>query len=148
MTPIANQGMTVTRSKADFRAMRELLGLTQAAVATALHVTTQSVITWENPKYFYGPTRDSWLWIEPLYWDTVNKAQDAVELAQQAKKAAEDDGRELQPIWLTYWRRQEDYITAHRHGNWRIANAVTRLTAQQLRLLNIPCTIMYAEVEP
>lgn len=48
-------GPVVTRSAADFRMMRETLGLAQAWVARTVGVTTLTVVHWEDPREFALP---------------------------------------------------------------------------------------------
>jgi len=48
------------RGKADFRLMRELLGLPQEWVAKRVGVDARTVRNWESPRYFYPPKREAW----------------------------------------------------------------------------------------
>lgn len=40
----------MARGKADFRARREMLGLTQQDVADALNANVKTIKNWENPR--------------------------------------------------------------------------------------------------
>mgnify|MGYP003248669572 CR=1 FL=1 len=55
----------VTRSAADFRMMRETLGLSQAWVARTVGVTTLTVVHWEDPREFALPRREAWDLVGP-----------------------------------------------------------------------------------
>lgn len=52
--------LTETRSKADFRVLRDLLDIPQAWIAKRLGVSVQTVKNWESPKNFYPPRREAW----------------------------------------------------------------------------------------
>ena len=54
------------RGKADFRLMRELLGLPQEWVAKRAGVDARTVRNWESPRYFYPPKREAWDLVEGL----------------------------------------------------------------------------------
>ena len=70
------------RGKADFRLMRELLGLPQEWVAKRVGVDARTVRNWESPRYFYPPKREAWDLVEGLW------RRDA---AQWAKAHPEDE---------------------------------------------------------
>ena len=55
------------RGKADFRLMRELLGLPQEWVAKRVGVDARTVRNWESPRYFYPPKREAWDLVEGLW---------------------------------------------------------------------------------
>lgn len=57
------------RSKADFKALRELCGLTHGDVASALGVRNLSVKRWENPNTepgWYEPPQDAWDYLDEM----------------------------------------------------------------------------------
>lgn len=145
-------GLSQTRSKADFRMLREMLGLPQAWVARQLGVTPLTVKNWENPKEFYPPRREAWDLIESLWSQADMKAASLVEIAVEAARMAKDRGVEPTPIMLTYWKDVKDYkqgvsIGCNNENSYRIANAATRMAADRLRVLGLPVTVMYAETE-
>lgn len=145
---MAGVRFTDTRGKADFRALRDLLGVTQHQVAQRLGVSDLTVMNWENPRNFYGPDRRAWEWLEGLYVDADRRAGAMVQLAQQAAGMAREAGREPDPVPLTYWRTEADWARAHLDGEWHVENAVTRMTASRLRALDMPAEIRFAEPEP
>ena len=61
---MVEKGPVETRSAADFRMMRETLGLAQAWVARAVGVTTLTVVHWEDPREFALPRREAWDLVE------------------------------------------------------------------------------------
>lgn len=144
--------LTVSRSKADFRMMREMLQYTQPQIAVRFRIAVSTVKNWENPKAFYPPQPEVWQWLESKWAEANRKAEGMVELACQAAKAAKADGRELQPLMLTYWR-QVDWAAVHGGGRksmdaWHVENLAARMVADRLRVLGLPVTVMYAEIEP
>ena len=112
------------RGKADFRLMRELLGLPQEWVAKRVGVDARTVRNWESPRYFYPPKREA--------WDLV-------------------EGVEPAPLMLAYWRDAAQWAKAHPEdedaGMWRIENAAARLAADRLHAMGLPVAIAYAEPE-
>lgn len=139
-----------TRSKADFRMLRELLGLSQAWVAKRAGVSLPTLKNWENPEYFYPPKREAWDLVEGLWRQADRKASDLVDIAVEAARLARERGVEPAPIMLTYWRGMKDWskrFGGEDEGSFRIANAAARLAADRLRVLGLPVTVMYAETE-
>ena len=64
----------VTRSAADFRMMRETLGLSQAWVARTVGVTTLTIVHWEDPREFALPRREAWNLIEDMWAEADRRA--------------------------------------------------------------------------
>ena len=141
---MVEKGPVETRSAADFRMMRETLGLAQAWVARAVGVTTLTVVHWEDPREFALPRRDAAF----------------VDMASKAVAMARENGVEPEPVMLSYWRSFEDHDVAHRdedvviagfhlgrRGMMRVENAACRMAVDRLHALGVPLTVMYAEVE-
>ena len=125
------------RSKVEFHALRETLGLTQQRIADDLGVHVLSVKRWESPKYAQQAPADAW---ELL--DMLQALQDgAVEaVLRQAQDIARDMGDEPAEIALPYWANQDDYREHHypateRDASWTEANATSRAAASALRNL-------------
>lgn len=127
--------------KADFRATREALGLSQLDFSEALGVRLDSVKRWENPKYPQEPPQDAWDMLfeaHNLHQQVVSFAVDkAVELASGVP-----GGR---PVELPYWRDQAEYDACHPqdHGPFAVANANARAVAARLRDLGISVTFAW-----
>lgn len=116
-------------SKAEFRATRERVGLTQAALAKALGVEVRSVKRWESPSAPQRAPQDA--------WDVLGEL---MELQDAALDAAEHAARESPDgvIPLHYWAGQDDHdhdARAGGHGDWRTANATARAVAITLEAL-------------
>lgn len=129
----------MTRTKAEFRAVRETVGMTQAALARELGVEVRSVKRWESAAYpGYGAPQDA--------WDVLDEA-----LAMQRRVVAYalgkvDEVAQQRGDWpghvtLPYWTGQADYDARHCEpdgGDWRMANANSRLVAFALHERGIP----------
>lgn len=143
--------LTRTRSKADFRLLRDMVGVSQMWVAKRLGVTKQTVLNWENPKEFYPPRREAWDLMEGLWREADEKASAMVDLAVSAAGIARERGIEPAPMTLSYYRSIEDYVRAGHgedEGMWRVENAAVRLAADRLRVLGVPAGVVYVEPMP
>lgn len=110
---------------ADFRAMRETLGLTRQDVADAMGVSLRSVKRWEDPAEENPPSQAAWEWLHDL--DEMR-----MKMIQQALYAVEQSGAGT--VRLTYYRTQEQYDTIWRgRGPYAAANARARAIAERLR---------------
>lgn len=150
----------VTRSAADFRMMRETLGLAQAWVARTVGVTTLTVVHWEDPREFALPRREAWDLVEGMWAEADRRATAFVDMASKATALALDNGIEPEPVMLSYWRDPKDHRIAHRDedvtiagfhlssgGMMRLENASVRMAVDRLHALGIPLTVMYTEIE-
>lgn len=147
-----DERLSDTRSKADFRLLRDMLGLPQAWVAQRVGVTPRTVRNWEDPKEFYPPSREAWDLVEGVWREAASQAAALVDIASQAAAVARERGVEPAPLMLTYWRDAAQWRDAH-PGNpdpsaWRAANAATRLAADRMHVLGLPVTIAFAETRP
>lgn len=153
-------GPVVTRSAADFRMMRETLGLAQAWVARTVGVTTLTVVHWEDPREFALPRREAWDLVEGMWAEADRRAAAFVDMASKATALALDNGIEPEPVMLSYWRDPKDHRIAHRDedvtiagfhlssgGMMRLENAACRMAVDRLHALGVPLTVMYTEVE-
>lgn len=153
-------GPVVTRSAADFRMMRETLGLAQAWVARTVGVTTLTVVHWEDPREFALPRREAWDLVEGMWAEADRRATAFVDMASKATALALDNGIEPEPVMLSYWRDPKDHRIAHRDedvtiagfhlssgGMMRLENASVRMAVDRLHALGIPLTVMYTEIE-
>ena len=127
------------RSKAEFRALRESAGMSQADVARKLGVTVRSVRRWETPTPGYrGAPDDAWAMLD----DALAK-QDAV-VAGALDIADALPGRSLQ---LTYYRDQKqfDLLGCEPGEPYGQANANTRMTADALRCQGVEVSFVYPD---
>ena len=118
------------RSKAEFRALRETVGLTQQSLADRLGVKILSAQRWERPKYPQQAPDAAWELLDSL----VRAQARAVSDCLQAAKSCE-------VTQLEYWTSGTDYDDLRREGEpetWTEANATQRAKAQALRMLGYP----------
>lgn len=118
------------RSKAEFRALREMVGMTQQHMARLLDVEVRSVKRWESSSMpTYHAPQDAW----DILDDAIAIQRRAVSFALgKVDEIAQDAGHDPATVELVYWASQEDYKTHHSvddGGDWRQANANSRLVA-------------------
>lgn len=125
--------MEKDRTLAEFRAIRETVGMTQGMLAEELGVNPRSVRRWESPDYDgYRPPQDA--------WDVLDDALDAQRRGIAAALGKLDEivqERVSAPdsVKLPYWTSQSDYDRHHYiddGGDWRMANATSRMLAEML----------------
>ena len=121
------------RTLAEFRAIRETVGMTQGMLAAALGVEPRSVRRWESPSCEgYRPPRDA--------WDVLDAALDAQRRGVDAAlgrvdEIAKERGAYPKSVMLPYWTSQDAYDEGHYvddGGDWRMANATNRILAEML----------------
>lgn len=121
------------RTKANFRALRETVGMSQAHLAKECGIDSRSVRRWEDPKERSCSPRG-------FAWDLLEEARAAQLSAYDAAvTAVEDEADEAgcapRAVTLTYWPNVAAYAHAHPEedpANWQMANANARLVAHAL----------------
>jgi len=121
------------RSVAEFRAMRELCGLSHGDVARELSVAENTVKRWENPNYF-PPSPAAWRFIDRQY----DKHCDDVEEALQQALATAGDG----PIVVHWHRNGMRGVSGMQVG---MHNAVSRAVAESLMTLGREVKFMWSD---
>lgn len=114
-------------TKADFRATRETIGLTQGDVAKALGVSLRTVKRWEHPEW-QEPPEDAWEWLMDMH-DRRVVAVDAM-----VDRALAVAGRgDLDVVAITYYRDQSQYDACGRDdGPYGFVNSIAREVALDL----------------
>lgn len=109
-------------TKADFRATRETIGLTQRDVAEACDVALRTVKRWEHPDWG-DPPEDAWEWILEM----LDRHDSMVDEAVGRACSISAEHGELESVVITYYRDQEQYDAHGRDdGPVGFANAVAR----------------------
>ena len=114
-------------TKADFRATRETLGLTQGDVAKACGVSLRTVKRWEHPGW-QEPPEDAWAWL----LDMLERHDAAVDaMVDKAMALVRERGPEV--VAITYYRDQAQHDAHGREpGPYGFVNAVSREVALEL----------------
>lgn len=126
----------VNRSVAEFRAKREMCGLSLYDVAQELGVALNTVKRWENPNYF-PPSPAAWRFIDREF----DKHCDAVEDALRNALASAKDG---EPIVIPWHRNGLHGVSAMQVG---VHNAVSRAVAESLMTLGRDVTFQWSDPE-
>ena len=127
------------RSKAEFRALRESVGMSQADVARKLGVTERSVRRWELPTPGYrGAPDDAWAMLDEAIAKQDAVVAGALEIADAMPRG---------PVQLTYYRDQEQFDLFGREPGepYGQANANARMTADALRCQGIEVSFAYPD---
>ena len=127
-------------SKADFRALRETVGLSQQDVADALGVDVRSVKRWEAPDGSQ-PVAAAWALLERYAEFHELAIETAVE---HVETMIAEVGHAPQAVRMTYWRSQEEYDAHGRDpGPYGVANANARSVAEALRPYGVDVEFAY-----
>lgn len=129
-------------SKAEFRATRERVGLTQTALAGALDVRVETVKRWENPQYDEPP---AFAWD---YLSGVLEAHTAIvqSTIRRVDMIAEQQGALPKTMCLTYYRSQAQYDRYGRDkGDFNIINARSREIGMLLSQRGIEVKYVYPD---
>lgn len=121
------------RTKQEFKALREQVGMSQADMALALEVSERSVKRWESVKYKeYNAPQDAW----DILDDALKLQRQVVSAALgQIEEAAQEVGGYPESVKLVYWSSQAEYDERHcvdDNGDWRQANATARIVSYAL----------------
>lgn len=118
-----------SRTKSEFRALRETVGLLQGDIARKLGVEERSVRRWESPTAPQFPPQDAWDVID----DALQLQRKVVSFALgKVDEIAQQQGNYPHVVELPYWSSAKDFARHHSAddgGNWRMANANSRLVA-------------------
>lgn len=132
----------MNRTKAQFRAIRERIGLSQKTLADALGNNVDTVKRWENPKYYAIPD-DAWKYIDGLLQQHIVAVQSAMETIEGN---IEREGHAPTDVTLLYYRSQRHYDMYGRDkGDYQLVNARTREIAALLEDEGIHTVFKYPE---
>jgi transcriptional regulator with XRE-family HTH domain len=121
------------RSVAEFRAKRELCGISLYDVADELGVAVNTVKRWENPNYF-PPSPAAWRYIDREYDKHCDEVEDAIKEAL-ATPAGE-------PVIVTWTRNGMRGVSDAQVG-WN--NAVSKAVAESLMTLGREVTFRWSD---
>ena len=127
-------------TKADFRAIRETIGLTQGDVAKALGVSLRTVKRWEHPDW-QEPPEDAWAWLLGML-ERHDAAVDA--MVDEAMALVRE--HDLEVVSITYYRDQAQHDAHGREpGPYGFANSVAREVALDLAVEGIETEFRYPD---
>lgn len=122
------------RSVAEFRAKREMCGLSLYDVAQELGVAANTVKRWENPNYF-PPSPAAWRFIDRQYDKHCDRVEEALQSAL-ASAVGED------PIVVPWHRNGMSGVSDMQVG---MSNAVSRAVAESLMTLGREVTFRWSD---
>lgn len=129
------------RTKSEFRAIRERVGISHAALASMMGVSQRSVRYWENPVSQRYPPEEAWKILD----DALREQQRAIAFAMQKIDWAEDiTDAPPSAVRLPYWLTEGDYVSWSTDamlgvaGDWRMANANNLALSIRLEEMGIP----------
>lgn len=131
--------MDIVRSKAGFRVLRELVGLTQSALARMVGVNVQTVKYWENPdKPKWKPNERAWELVVRFLRQQAYTVKYFIE-------NLDDMHSEGEPVVFKYYRSQADYDRLVGDGRFfGVMNAVTRAYVQALLSTGVGVEVRFA----
>lgn len=107
------------RSKVEFKALREMCGITQSAMARELGVEVRSVKRWESAIAPQVPPQDAWDMLDAAYADHLARVDELVRSGGA----------------LAYWESDAAYVSFGPGGgpmDHRMANADARAAADRM----------------
>lgn len=136
------------KTKANFRALREILGYTQINIAEKFGVTPYSVKRWERPdRERNNPPDAAWDFLVSEFTELCESAGESVEKLLEVLENT--DGEIEEPITLAYYRTQQDLdrfsnnVPGYVDCNYEAVNRITRAVALFLYDLDIPFEFVY-----
>ena len=122
------------RSVAEFRAKRELCGLSLYDVAQELGVAVNTVKRWENPNYF-PPSPAAWRYIDREY-------DKHCEQVDEALSEAIANARDGEPVTVLWHRNNMSGVSDIQVG---VNNAISKAVAESLMTLGREVTFMWSD---
>ena len=122
-----------TRTLAEFRAIRDTVGMTQGMLAEELGVNPRSVRRWESSDCeAYKPPQDAWDVLD----DALDTQRRGIAAAlDRLDEIAKERGTAPDAVQLPYWPSQAAYDAGHYvddDGDWRMVNSTNRMLAYAL----------------
>lgn len=131
------------KTKAEFKAIRERVGLSQEAVAQALGNTVLTVKRWENPRYS-NPPEDAWAFLFTALDQHKRIVDDALRAVEKTIKG--HGGRKPSHADFLYYRTQEQYdLYGREEGDYMVVNARVREIAVRVEALGVEPRLHYPE---
>ncbi len=142
----------MTRTKADWKALRETIGISTGSLASYLNKNISTVQYWENPGRAarrYHPTQKAWEMLEQLRAKQKSVVDQLVDAAVRRARAegASFMGEGGHPLAvLYYYRNRAEYYRSDR-GDIGILNATSRQAALRLEQMGFEVRFRYDDPE-
>ena len=114
------------RTKQEFRATRERVGMSQAYLARLMGVSTRSVRYWEDANSQRVPPDEAW----EILGKALRRQREVISFAySKVDEVADRIGHMPESVQLPYWLSESEYNTLSTDaaygldGDWRMANA-------------------------
>ena len=127
------------RSREEFRALRETVGMSRAHLASILDVQERAVKRWETPNdggYYIAPD-DAWVVLDNARQAQFEILESWRYIGNTIEQFPIDEPITL-PYYLTAQQFKDDYPDKDSRG-MSMVNANMRLIAEKLHSQNIPC---------
>lgn len=125
------------RTKHEFRALREIVGLDRDELAKLTGATLANVAAWENPQRREFPPDAAW----EIVYELVARQQSAVdETYMLVSDVEKESGKLPRLVAVPYWLSAADYERMHLERDddtWKEANATSRAVARMLWELDV-----------
>lgn len=124
----------IGRDKADLKAVRESIGITQIDLANEMGVTVRAIKRWEQIGW-EEPPEELWELLDDMVYDHERSVDDLVERAERDAQEAGPDGDGPKVVRLAYYKNQKHYERfPHQRGTTHTwGNAIVRRAADILR---------------
>lgn len=131
------------RSKAEFVALRDKVGLGATDVARALGSNKRTVLRWESPEETVTPPRAAWELLDGY----DERQKEIVEHCRETCMATSEEAGGLpETVAITYYRNQEQFDRFGRdEGIYSVANANARAVAAELMHYGYKVEFRYPE---
>ncbi|MDU3532101.1 MAG: helix-turn-helix transcriptional regulator [Alloscardovia omnicolens] len=124
-----------SRGKADFRALREELGITQDDLARGFEIPLSYVKNWEKQSSPYMPSDEAWEWLDVM----AERARQITRITVEQIEQTYVGYGMPECVTLTYYRNAQDYrehatrMQLESADTWQTVNVQMRMVARKLR---------------
>ena len=102
----------IGRDKADLKAVRESIGISQIDLANEMRVTVRTIKRWEQIGW-EEPPEELWELLDDMVYDHERSVDELVERTEEEARRnaadAEVRGEDLKVVYLAYYKNQKHY---------------------------------------